>query len=173
MRTQPTLEQLNIRIPNKLARELATLADAEHIAKIDIVRQPLWEGIARWKQEVALKLYEHSQVSKSRAAEIAGLSSLRQFREKQTGHAACGTVGYAIVVRQVLPCVLLSGFLLGGMPATILVRKLLEKNGNPMPLTPATDTTPHTFDFGGGQFDNSYARLPQRFYARLNPTPVQ
>ena len=28
-------------------------------------------------------------------------------------------------------------------------------------------------DLAGGQFDNSYARLPQRFYARLVPTPVR
>ena len=40
-----------------------------------------------------------------------------------------------------------------------------------MPLTPATDTPPRASDFGGGQFDNSYARLPQRLYARLTPTP--
>ena len=42
-----------------------------------------------------------------------------------------------------------------------------------MPLTPATDTPPRASDGGGGQFDNSYARLPQRFYARLTPTPVR
>lgn len=40
-----------------------------------------------------------------------------------------------------------------------------------MPLPPATDTPPRTSDFG--HFDNSYARLPQRFYARLKPTPVR
>jgi len=33
--------------------------------------------------------------------------------------------------------------------------------------------TPGASEFGGGQFDNSYARLPQRFYARLKPTPVR
>ena len=42
-----------------------------------------------------------------------------------------------------------------------------------MPFTPATDTTLRASDFGGGQFDASYARLPQRFYARLKPTPVR
>jgi uncharacterized protein YdiU (UPF0061 family) len=41
-----------------------------------------------------------------------------------------------------------------------------------MALTPTTDTTPQTSEFGGGQFDNSYARLPARFYVRLAPTPV-
>ena len=42
-----------------------------------------------------------------------------------------------------------------------------------MPLTQATDTIPRPSDFGGGQFDNSYARLPERFYVRLTPTPVR
>lgn len=41
-----------------------------------------------------------------------------------------------------------------------------------MPLTSATDIAPRASEFGGGQFDTSYARLPQRFYARLKPTPV-
>jgi predicted HTH domain antitoxin len=77
---QTALEQLNIRIPKKLARELEALAEVEHVAKIDMVRQLLWEGIARRKQEVALKLYGQGQASKSRAAEIAGLS-LWEFTE--------------------------------------------------------------------------------------------
>src|SRR4051794_41323244 len=42
-----------------------------------------------------------------------------------------------------------------------------------MPLTPVTTTLPPASDFGGGQFNNSYARLPPRFYARLQPTPVR
>lgn len=37
----------------------------------------------------------------------------------------------------------------------------------------ATDTPLQASDFGGGRFDNSYVRLPQRFYARLKPTPVR
>src|SRR5712691_1182212 len=53
------------------------------------------------------------------------------------------------------------------------VMRDLERKGSLMPLTPATDTPPRASDFGGGQFDNSYARLPQRFYARLTPTPVR
>lgn len=74
MPAQTAQEQLNLRIPKKLARELEALAEVEHVAKIDIARQLLWEGIARRKQEIALKLYGQGQVSKSRAAEIAGLS---------------------------------------------------------------------------------------------------
>ena len=42
-----------------------------------------------------------------------------------------------------------------------------------MALTLATDTTLHPPDVGGGQLENTYARLPERFYARLAPTPVR
>src|SRR5207247_10646237 len=49
----------------------------------------------------------------------------------------------------------------------------LQRKGRLMPLTPATDTPPHAADGAGGPFDNSYARLPQRLYARLTPTPVR
>jgi hypothetical protein len=44
--TQTAIEQLNIRIPKKLDRELEALAEVEHVAKIDMARQLLWEGIA-------------------------------------------------------------------------------------------------------------------------------
>jgi uncharacterized protein YdiU (UPF0061 family) len=42
-----------------------------------------------------------------------------------------------------------------------------------MSWAPVTDTTLRPADFAGGQFDNTYARLPERFYARLAPTPVR
>jgi uncharacterized protein YdiU (UPF0061 family) len=42
-----------------------------------------------------------------------------------------------------------------------------------MALTPASDTTLHASAFGGGQFENTYACLPERFYVRLAPTPVR
>ncbi len=74
MREHTAGSQLNLRIPKQLERELEALAEVEHIAKIDMARQLLWEGIVRRKQEVALKRYAQGQVSKSRAAELAGLS---------------------------------------------------------------------------------------------------
>lgn len=40
-------------------------------------------------------------------------------------------------------------------------------------MTSATSATPRVSDFAGARFDNSYARLPQRFYAPLKPTPVR
>jgi uncharacterized protein YdiU (UPF0061 family) len=42
-----------------------------------------------------------------------------------------------------------------------------------MSLTPVSDTMLHSSAFGDGQFDNTYARLPERFYVRLAPTPVR
>ena len=42
-----------------------------------------------------------------------------------------------------------------------------------MSLTPATNPTIRRPAVAGGQFDTSYARLPERFYARLAPTPVR
>ena len=41
-----------------------------------------------------------------------------------------------------------------------------------MPLTLVTDIPPRPL-LAQGRFDNSYARLPQRLYARLTPTPVR
>jgi len=66
--------QLNIRIPQDLAQELEELALVEHIERIDIARQLLWEGVARRKQELAVRLYAEGKVTKARAAELAGLS---------------------------------------------------------------------------------------------------
>ncbi|MGE0823507.1 MAG: YdiU family protein [Candidatus Binatia bacterium] len=42
-----------------------------------------------------------------------------------------------------------------------------------MSLTPTTDAPLCPTGFASGQVDNSYARLPSRFYVRLNPTPVR
>lgn len=66
--------QLNLRIPQDLALELEELARVEHLEKIDIARQLLWEGVARRKQELAVKLYAEGKVTKARAAELAGVS---------------------------------------------------------------------------------------------------
>ena len=41
-----------------------------------------------------------------------------------------------------------------------------------MPMPPATVMPPHASAYGG-RFDTSYARLPQRLYARRPPPPVR
>jgi hypothetical protein len=47
MHTRAGIEQLKIRIPKKLARELETLAKIEQVAKVDLALQLPWEGGAR------------------------------------------------------------------------------------------------------------------------------
>ena len=67
----------------------------------------------------------------------------------------------------------------GAPPVSLMISRLtpvmgdLTHKGHGMPLTPVTDTPPRAADGAGGQFNNSYARLPQRLYARLTPTPVR
>lgn len=66
--------QINLRIPSNIASELDGLAEREHLARLDLVRQLLLDGLARRKRDLALRLYREGQVSKSRAAEVAGVS---------------------------------------------------------------------------------------------------
>jgi predicted HTH domain antitoxin len=66
--------QINLRIPGNIASELDGLAEREHLARLDLVRQLLLDGLARRKRDLALRLYREGQVSKSQAAEVAGVS---------------------------------------------------------------------------------------------------
>lgn len=66
--------QLNIRIPEAIASDLDTLADYEHLSRPELTRQILLNGIAHRRRTLALRLYREGEVSKSRAAEIAGIS---------------------------------------------------------------------------------------------------
>jgi len=74
MKRKQVLAQVNIRIPSELERELENLAQAENIGKVDIARQILREGVARRKQELALRLYNQGKVTRAKAAQIAGVS---------------------------------------------------------------------------------------------------
>ena len=66
--------QINIRVPGELASDLDRLAEQERASRVDLTRQILLDGIQRRKQDLALRLYREGKVSKSRAAELAGLS---------------------------------------------------------------------------------------------------
>ena len=66
--------QINIRVSEEIASELDTLAVQENLSRPELVRQILLEGIERRKQALALRLYREGKVSKSRAAQIAGVS---------------------------------------------------------------------------------------------------
>jgi predicted HTH domain antitoxin len=66
--------QINLRVPGKVATDLHRLAQQEHASRVDLARQILLEGLAQRKRALALRLYREGKASKSRAAEIAGVS---------------------------------------------------------------------------------------------------
>ena len=66
--------QINLRVPQEVADDLDRLATEEHLNRVDVARQILLEGVAHRKQALALQLYREGKVSRSRAAEIAGVS---------------------------------------------------------------------------------------------------
>ena len=66
--------QINLRVPHEVASDLDTLAKQEHALRVDLARQILLDGIAHRKRVLALHLYHEGKASKSRAAEIAGIS---------------------------------------------------------------------------------------------------
>ena len=66
--------QINLRVPDEVLSDLDALAEQGRASRIDLARQILLEGIARRKRDLALRLYREGKVSKSRAAEIAGVS---------------------------------------------------------------------------------------------------
>jgi predicted HTH domain antitoxin len=68
------LAQINVRVPEEIAAELDSLRVHEQISRAELARQILLDGIARRKRALALRLYREGKVSKSRAAEIAGIS---------------------------------------------------------------------------------------------------
>lgn len=74
MGTTTKSTQINLRVPDEVASDLDALAEQERASCIDLARQILLEGIARRKRDLALRLYREGRVSKSRAAEIAGIS---------------------------------------------------------------------------------------------------
>ena len=66
--------QINLRVPDEVVSDLDALAEQGRASRIDLARQILLEGIARRKRDLALRLYREGKVSKSRAAETAGVS---------------------------------------------------------------------------------------------------
>jgi predicted HTH domain antitoxin len=66
--------QINLRVPSEVVEDLDVLAKQSHLTRIDVARQILLEGVEQRKRERALQLYRESRVSKSRAAELAGIS---------------------------------------------------------------------------------------------------
>ncbi len=66
--------QITLRVPDQVASDLDALAEQERVSRIDLARQILLDGMAHRKRALALRLYREGKVTKSRAAEIAGLT---------------------------------------------------------------------------------------------------
>jgi len=66
--------QINLRVPSGVVSDLDALAEQERASRVDLARQILLDGIAHRKRDLALRLYQEGKASKSRAAEIAGIS---------------------------------------------------------------------------------------------------
>jgi len=69
-----TTRQLNIRVPESIVDELEQMAAEEQVDRTAVVRRLLVEGMRQWRLERALRLYEQGQVTRERAAELAGVS---------------------------------------------------------------------------------------------------
>jgi predicted HTH domain antitoxin len=79
--------QLSIRIPQSLVEELECIAAEEQADRTSVACKLLTEGIHRWRLEHALRLYQQGQITKERAAEMAGVSIydiLDELRQRGT-----------------------------------------------------------------------------------------
>jgi len=66
--------QLNIRIPEELSEELATIAEEEGLDKADVARQMLVRSVRSYRLERGIRRFQAGQISMSRVAEESGLS---------------------------------------------------------------------------------------------------
>lgn len=66
--------QINVRLPCEASKELDSLAKLTKTKRINLARRMLENGIATERRNIALQLYREGEVTKSRAAEIAGIT---------------------------------------------------------------------------------------------------
>ncbi len=72
--TTAKIAQINLRVPADTVTDLDALAVHDHMSRIDVARQILLEGVSERKRRMALRLYREGKATKSRAAEIAGIT---------------------------------------------------------------------------------------------------
>jgi predicted HTH domain antitoxin len=80
--------QINLRVSADVAADLDTLAEQSHVTRIDVARQILLEGIQQRKRDRAVELCRNGKLSKSRAAELAGISMWELMDLLSTGQVA-------------------------------------------------------------------------------------
>ena len=68
-----TYVQLNVRLAPELAEQIGEITQEEKLARTDVVRRLLSDSVKQWRLEHAIRLYRKGQVTKARAAEMAGV----------------------------------------------------------------------------------------------------
>lgn len=77
---------ISARVPDELEEAFEEYLEAEHLDRSTAVRKLLSEGLAEWRLERALEQLEAGELSFTRAAERADLSTwelARQARERE------------------------------------------------------------------------------------------
>ena len=69
-----TVRQLNLRVPETIVQGLDEIASKEQIDRTALARKMLSEAIRQWKVEDAIAACRRGEITKARAAELAGMS---------------------------------------------------------------------------------------------------
>ncbi|MYC97461.1 MAG: hypothetical protein F4X14_21110 [Caldilineaceae bacterium SB0661_bin_32] len=68
------VRQLNLRIPETIVQGLDEISSREQIDRTALARKMLTEAIQRWKMDDAIAACQRGDITKARAAELAGMS---------------------------------------------------------------------------------------------------
>lgn len=68
------VRQLNLRVPETIVQGLDEIASKEQIDRTTLARKMLTEAIQRWKKDDAIAACQRGEITKARAAELAGMS---------------------------------------------------------------------------------------------------
>ena len=68
------VRQLNLRVPEKIIQGLDEIASREQIDRTALARKMLTEAIQQWRKEEAITACQRGEITKARAAELAGIS---------------------------------------------------------------------------------------------------
>ena len=68
------VRQLNLRVPETIVQGLDEIANKEQIDRTALARKMLTEAIQRWKMDDAIAACQRGDITKARAAELAGMS---------------------------------------------------------------------------------------------------
>lgn len=66
---------ISARVPDEIEEELETYLEEENLDRSTAIRKLLAEGLDEWRKERALRKLEANEVTFTRAAELAGVST--------------------------------------------------------------------------------------------------